>query len=114
MPHIVRKTAAFLCSRLRLRPDGKDGPQKPAFLAPMIPVDKLPGEQDLQEVRPWRYCPHCRCLDLEPEAHPHKGIGNHSWVSSFLRCLGSGTDLSFLSPWAQSWIPSLSCRVLGS
>uniref|UniRef100_G1NZB1 Interleukin 11 receptor subunit alpha n=1 Tax=Myotis lucifugus TaxID=59463 RepID=G1NZB1_MYOLU len=27
---------------LRLRPDGKDGPQKPGFLAPMIPVDKLP------------------------------------------------------------------------
>ncbi|XP_006939301.2 interleukin-11 receptor subunit alpha isoform X4 [Felis catus] len=29
---------------LRLRPDGKDGPQKPGFLAPVIPVDKLPGE----------------------------------------------------------------------
>ncbi|XP_048079233.1 interleukin-11 receptor subunit alpha isoform X5 [Ursus arctos] len=29
---------------LRLRPDGKDAPQKPRFLAPVIPVDKLPGE----------------------------------------------------------------------
>ncbi|VFV20370.1 interleukin-11 receptor subunit [Lynx pardinus] len=29
---------------LRLRPGGKDGPQKPGFLAPVIPVDKLPGE----------------------------------------------------------------------
>ncbi|KAB0391871.1 hypothetical protein E2I00_013028, partial [Balaenoptera physalus] len=27
---------------LRLRPDEKDGPQKSGFLAPMIPVDKLP------------------------------------------------------------------------
>nr|KAF6314681.1 interleukin 11 receptor subunit alpha [Myotis myotis] len=32
---------------LRLRPDGKDGPQKPGFLAPMIPVDKLPGAPNL-------------------------------------------------------------------
>lgn len=44
MPNIVRETATFLCSRLRLRPDGKDAPQKPRFLAPVIPVDKLPGE----------------------------------------------------------------------
>ncbi|XP_021490107.1 interleukin-11 receptor subunit alpha isoform X4 [Meriones unguiculatus] len=33
---------------LWLRRGGKDGPQKPAFLAPMIPVDKLPGIPDLQ------------------------------------------------------------------
>ncbi|XP_025790183.1 LOW QUALITY PROTEIN: interleukin-11 receptor subunit alpha [Puma concolor] len=32
---------------LRLRPDGKDGPQKPGFLAPVIPVDKLPGAPNL-------------------------------------------------------------------
>ncbi|XP_015985942.2 interleukin-11 receptor subunit alpha isoform X1 [Rousettus aegyptiacus] len=32
---------------LRLRPDEKDGPQKPGFLAPMIPVDKLPGAPNL-------------------------------------------------------------------
>lgn len=32
---------------LRLRPDGKDGPPKPGFLAPMIPVDKLPGAPNL-------------------------------------------------------------------
>ncbi|XP_032979183.1 interleukin-11 receptor subunit alpha isoform X3 [Rhinolophus ferrumequinum] len=32
---------------LRLKPDGKDGPQKPGFLAPMIPVDKLPGAPNL-------------------------------------------------------------------
>ncbi|EDL05373.1 mCG1042943, partial [Mus musculus] len=28
---------------LRLRRSGKDGPQKPGLLAPMIPVEKLPG-----------------------------------------------------------------------
>ncbi|XP_007176967.1 interleukin-11 receptor subunit alpha isoform X4 [Balaenoptera acutorostrata] len=32
---------------LRLRPDEKDGPQKSGFLAPMIPVDKLPGVPNL-------------------------------------------------------------------
>ncbi|KAB1252267.1 Galactose-1-phosphate uridylyltransferase [Camelus dromedarius] len=32
---------------LRLRPEGKDGPRKPGFLAPMIPVDKLPGVPNL-------------------------------------------------------------------
>jgi len=32
---------------LRLRPAGKDGPQKPGFLAPVIPVDKLPGAPNL-------------------------------------------------------------------
>ncbi|XP_006939300.2 interleukin-11 receptor subunit alpha isoform X3 [Felis catus] len=32
---------------LRLRPDGKDGPQKPGFLAPVIPVDKLPDLHQL-------------------------------------------------------------------
>ncbi|EDL98693.1 interleukin 11 receptor, alpha chain 1, isoform CRA_a [Rattus norvegicus] len=33
---------------LRLRRSGKDGPQKPGFLAPMIPGDKLPGIPNLQ------------------------------------------------------------------
>lgn len=32
---------------LRLRWNGKDGPPKPGFLAPMIPVDKLPGAPNL-------------------------------------------------------------------
>ncbi|KAM4876985.1 interleukin-11 receptor subunit alpha isoform 2-T2 [Thomomys bottae] len=32
---------------LRLRRGGKNGPQKPGFLAPMIPVDKLPGASNL-------------------------------------------------------------------
>ncbi|XP_012512275.1 PREDICTED: interleukin-11 receptor subunit alpha isoform X2 [Propithecus coquereli] len=32
---------------LKLRQSGKDGPQKPGFLAPMIPVDKLPGAPNL-------------------------------------------------------------------
>ncbi|XP_042769180.1 interleukin-11 receptor subunit alpha isoform X4 [Panthera leo] len=32
---------------LRLRPDGKDGPQKPGFLAPVMPVDKLPDLHQL-------------------------------------------------------------------
>ncbi|XP_062938049.1 galactose-1-phosphate uridylyltransferase isoform X5 [Cynocephalus volans] len=41
------ETAAFLCPRLRLRRGGKDGPQKSGFLAPMIPVDKLPGTPNL-------------------------------------------------------------------
>ncbi|XP_051014055.1 interleukin-11 receptor subunit alpha [Acomys russatus] len=36
---------------LRLRQDGKDRPQKPAFLAPMIPVDKLPGIPNLQRTQ---------------------------------------------------------------
>lgn len=44
MLYVVGEIATFLCFRLRLRPDEKDGPQKPGFLAPMIPVDKLPGE----------------------------------------------------------------------
>lgn len=33
---------------LRLRRSGKDVPQKPGFLAPMIPGDKLPGISNLQ------------------------------------------------------------------
>lgn len=33
---------------LRLRRSGKDGPQKPGLLAPMIPVEKLPGIPNLQ------------------------------------------------------------------
>lgn len=33
---------------LRLRRSGKDVPQKPGFLAPMIPGDKLPGIPNLQ------------------------------------------------------------------
>ncbi|XP_040595713.1 interleukin-11 receptor subunit alpha isoform X5 [Mesocricetus auratus] len=36
---------------LRLRRGGKDGPQKPGFLAPMIPVDKLPGIPNLQRTQ---------------------------------------------------------------
>lgn len=36
---------------LRLRRGGKDGPQKPGFLAPMIPVDKLPGIPTLQKTQ---------------------------------------------------------------
>lgn len=56
MPHIVRETTSFLCSRLRLRPDEKDGPQKSGLLAPMISVDKLPGECDIWEVWTWEMC----------------------------------------------------------
>lgn len=36
---------------LRLRRGGKDGPQKPGFLEPMIPVDKLPGIPNLQRTQ---------------------------------------------------------------
>ncbi|XP_057169525.1 interleukin-11 receptor subunit alpha isoform X4 [Ursus arctos] len=38
---------------LRLRPDGKDAPQKPRFLAPVIPVDKLPGLLFPMASKPW-------------------------------------------------------------
>ncbi|XP_041523660.1 interleukin-11 receptor subunit alpha isoform X1 [Microtus oregoni] len=36
---------------LRLRRGGKDGPQKPGFLAPMIPVDRIPGTPNLQRTQ---------------------------------------------------------------
>lgn len=39
--------ALALALWLRPRRSGKDGPPKPGFLAPMIPVDKLPGAPNL-------------------------------------------------------------------